>query len=250
MRRVAIKLVAVFIFPLLLWSVISFVFKPADYLFPSPQKVFITAVEQRAILFDHASVTIIEVIIGFIIANILSIILALVVSFFPKIEDSAVSLAVTLKTIPIIAVAPLLVLWFGSGIWSKIATVCMVCFFPALVNVLRGIKSLDQDLYGLFKMYSVNRFRLIRFFILPGITPYIFSALKVSSTLAVIGALVGEFISANRGLGFLIVTNYYSLNIAMVFACIVTSSIFGILLYNFIGYLERRCIETDGNTYL
>ena len=229
---------------LIIWELAILIFHPATYVFPAPLQVFQALQSQGDILWNNSLYTVTEVLIGFILANAISLLIALVVAFIPKIENPMTSLAVTLKTIPIIAIAPLLVLWFGSGIWSKVVAVIFVCFFPALVNILRGIKSLDADLHQLFRVYSVSKFQLIKLFIMPGILPYLFSALKVSSSLAIIGAIVGEFISANKGLGFLIVTNYYSLNIPMVFACILITSFMGIILYHLIGYIEGKTVPS------
>ena len=116
----------------------------------------------------------------------------------------------------------------------------LICFFPALVNVLRGIKSLDRNLLALFKVYQANRRQLIKLLIFPSILPYLFAALKVSSSLAVVGALVGEFIGSNKGLGFLIVSNYYNMNTAFVFAAITVSALMGISFYYAINFLEKN----------
>lgn len=225
---------------ILLWGTTVALLQPDAYLFPSPLDVATSYVSNFSLLVEHSSITLAEVLVGFSVANVLAVGIAMILVFVPSFERVTLNLAVALKTIPIVALAPLLVLWFGSGIWSKIVIVVLVCFFPALVNVLRGVKSLDEDHYDLFRVYGASKRKIVKYFLLPGILPYLLSALKVSSTLAVIGALVGEFVSANRGLGFLIITNYYSMNTSMVFACLIITSAMGLLLYGAINHLEGK----------
>lgn len=227
---------------LFIWWLGVLILQPPAYIFPGPLAVLQTISERYNLLLEHGLNTLVEILIGFIIANALSTTMAFIVAYFPKIENSAMSIAIALKTIPIIAIAPLLILWFGAGIWSKVAAVVLVCFFPALVNILRGIKSLDADLHDVFKLYDITKFQMIKYFILPGIRPYFFAALKVSNSLAIIGALVGEFISANKGIGFLIICSYYSMDVAMVFACILVVSAIGVIMYAIIELLEQKFV--------
>jgi len=228
---------------LLIWQVFIFIFKIPNYLFPSPIEVLNSLVLNNKIIIFNGSITLMESLLGFLLANCISIIIAIFISFKKKQENLIMSIAVTLKTIPIIAITPLLVLWFGSGFYSKIITAALVCFFPSLVNTLRGIKSIDKNLIELFDIYSASNYQKIKCLIIPSISPYLFSALKVSSSLAIIGALVGEFITANKGIGFLIISNYYSLNIAAVFANLIVISFMGIGLYNLIDFFEKKIIK-------
>lgn len=247
MMKIVSKIIFIMII-VILWQFIITIFSVPSYFFPSASVVFNAMKLNYNTILSNASLTLIESLIGFSIANILSIIIALYLAFNREFEDYIMPFAVLLKTIPILAITPLLVLWFGSGIESKAATAGLICFFPSLVNVLRGAKSLDSDMIELFKLYSATKIQLIKFLIFPSILPYLFSALKVSSSLAIVGALVGEFIGANQGLGFLIITNYYNLNIAMVFATIITSSLIGIAFYYIINFIEIKTVRwTDLN---
>jgi NitT/TauT family transport system permease protein len=223
-----------------IWTFVSYVLRPTQYLFPTPDSVFFIITTQLDKYFEHSMYTFSEVIIGFIIANAIGLMVAVAAIFFPKSEKSLTSLAVTMKTIPIIAIAPLLILWFGPDIWSKVAAVVATCFMPILVNVLGGAKTIDRKMKDLISLYAPNKIQELRFFILPGLVPHILSAFKISSSLAIVGALVSEFISANKGLGYLIISNYYSMNIAGVFACIIIASVFGILLYYIFDFIEKK----------
>ncbi len=237
-----IKKLFIFAIVIFLWHSLVVVFQIPSYLFPRPILVFSSFWENKIAIFSNTLITLNETIIGFLIANLISVSIALGIVFNKDLEDLIMPFAITLKTIPVIAITPLLVIWLGSGSYSKIATAALICFFPSLVNVLRGVKSLDRDLVELFKVYSASRAQLTKMFIIPSILPYLFAALKVSSSLAVVGALVGEFIGANRGLGFLILSNYYNLNTPYVFACIIVSSLVGIGFYYLIHFIEKNII--------
>jgi len=238
-RQIAKTILGILTF-LVVWYMSVAIFRLPTYLLPSPLDVWYSLTGNIGIIFENGVVTLQEILLGFFIANMLSVSIAIAVSFFPRLEGTAVASAVVMKTLPIIALAPILVLWFGPGIWSKVAAVVVICFFPSLVNVLRGIKSLDASARDLILLYSPTKFQAVRYFILPGVRPYLYSALKVSSSLAVVGALVGEFISANQGLGFMIISGYYSMDIPLVFAVLVVTSIMGLLMYWGIDTLESR----------
>ncbi|MBU3934873.1 ABC transporter permease [Patescibacteria group bacterium] len=240
-NKIIIK-ITIIVVVMALWQVAVTVFNTPTYIFPAPTKVFGVLIEYRQIIFISAIITMTEAFLGFFIANLASVTIALLISFYRNLESIIIPPAIVIKTMPIIAIAPLLTLWFGSGIFSKVIAAMLVCFFPALINVLRGVKSLSIELVWLFKIYSANKLQLIKKLILPGILPYLFSAFKTSSSLAVVGALVGEFIGSNRGLGFLIMSNYYNMNIPLVFAAIITSSIFGISFYYVIHFFEKKMV--------
>ena len=225
---------------LLIWHAITVIFQIPNYLLPSPLDVWQSLIVNFGLIAENGIITLQEILIGFFIANALSVLIATTVGFFPKLEGGAVATAVVMKTLPIIALAPILVLWFGPDMWSKVAAVVVICFFPSLVNVLRGIKSLDTSARDLILLYSPTKLQTVRYFILPGVRPYLYSALKVSSSLAVVGALVGEFISANQGLGFMIVSGYYAMDVPLVFAVLAVTSIIGLLIYWCIDTLESR----------
>jgi len=240
-----IKKILFIVVLLLLWQILIYIFKVPNYLFPGPIEVINSFIQNFKNIIFNSSITLIEAFLGFLLANSVSIIIAIFISFKKRYENLITSIAVTLKTTPVIAITPLIVLWFGSDIYSKIITASLICFFPALINTLRGIKSIDRNLIELFDIYSVDKYQKIRYLIIPSISPYLFSAFKISSSLAIIGALVGEFITANKGIGFLIISNYYSLNIAAVFANIITISLIGIIFYNLINFFEKKYINWE-----
>lgn len=234
------KLIISIIILIVGWIIITSIFKPAEYLFPSFFSVIDEFNNNKEVFLSNTLNTIIEVVVGFLIANIIGLILAIMAMYYPKLEQILTLIALILKTIPIIAIAPLLVLWFGHGIWSKIAAVTLSCFIPVFINIMSGAKNIVKKYNELISLYNLNNSQIIFYFILPGVIPYLLSAFKISSSLAIVGALVSEFISANKGLGYLIISNYYSMNIAGVFVCIIISSIIGIFIYNICGYMEKK----------
>lgn len=229
-----------FIFGFLgVWQVLVTFFRVPVYLFPSPLEVAVAWLGHWRLILANTAITFTEAFLGFLLANLISVGIAIIVSFFRSTEDLVMPLAIAIKTMPIIALAPLLVIWLGSGLASKVAAAMLVCFFPALVNVLEGVRNLDKKLLWLFRVFSASNFQLVEKLIIPGILPYLFAALKTSSSLAVVGALVGEFIGSNRGLGFIIISNYYNMNTRLVFAAILTSNVIGISFYYLLSYLEK-----------
>ena len=231
---------------LILWQLAAgVVFKESAYLFPPPTRIVRAFIENRSELLSNSLITLGEILLGFAAANLLSTVIALFIAFHMNWEEIVMPLAVIIKTIPIITLSPLLVLWFGPGIFSKVATAALICFFPCLVNILGGVKSLNKNMVYLFNIYSSNKRILVQKLILPSILPYLFSALKTSSSLAVVGVLVGEFIGSNQGLGFLIISNYYNMNTPLVFASIIVSSMIGIVLYFLINEIEKRFVYSE-----
>ena len=218
MRKVIISISII----LIIWVMISIVFHPAEYLFPSLKNVIKEFINNYKTFFNNALYTILEVIAGFAIANIMGLFLALIVIHYKHLEQTITIMAIILKTVPIIAIAPLLVLWFGHGMGSKIAAVTITCFIPVLINVLTGAKEVLLKYNNLIDLYNLNKIQETKYFLLPGIMPYLMSALKM---------------------GYLIISNYYSMNIAAVFACIIISSIIGIVIYYIFDIMEKNLVK-------
>ena len=234
------KTIITILFMIILWMTISFVFHPAEYLFPSLESVAKSFIENYQEFLENTMYTIIEVIVGFGIAVALGLFFAIIIVHYTHLEQILTFSAIILKTIPIITIAPLLVLWFGHGMGSKIAAVAITSFIPILINVLSGAKEILYKYKNIIGLYNMNNRQKTKYFILPGIRPYLMSSLKISSSLAIVGALVSELISANKGIGYLIMSNYYSMNIAGVFVCIILSSLIGIGIYCIFDKLEKN----------
>ena len=140
------------------------------------------------------------------------------------------------------AIAPLLVIWLGTGWWSKIVAAILICFFPVLVNTVKGLKAADLEYRELFETLGASQAQEFRKLRVPYCLPYLFSALKISSSLAVIGAIVGEFVGATQGLGYLIIISSAHLETATLFSAIIAAAFAGIAMFYAIGFTERRLI--------
>jgi NitT/TauT family transport system permease protein len=232
---------------ILLWQFTVYLLHIPKYIFPSPIDILNAILQNLPLLYYNSAITLSEALMGFILANLLSFIFAIWISYNKNLEDVILPIAIILKTIPIIAITPLLVLWMGTGFGSRVVTAGLICFFPSLVNILRGVKQTDRNFTEIFVVYSASKFSTFKLLLLPSIAPYVFSALKVSSSLAIVGALVGEFVGANKGLGFLIIVNYYNLNTPIVFTAILITSCAGILFYYFINFIENKVLFWSDN---
>jgi NitT/TauT family transport system permease protein len=231
--------IIVFVIILVLWELIVIIFTIPEYLLPKPSKIFAALYLSFGKLTPHITVTFIESFFGFLIGGFTGWLLAVLFSFSNTLEKALYPYAIALKSVPIVALAPLLIVWFGSGLLPKILISAIISFFPVVVNVVRGIKSVDSEAIDLFNSLSASKSQLfwkLQFHIS---MPYLFSALKISATLAVIGAIVGEFSGADKGLGFFILISSYRLETIDMFIGIVLSSLMGIMFFYLVNLFER-----------
>lgn len=224
------------------WEIFVMIFAIPEYLLPKPTKIISEIILNFNSLLRHTIITMIEVIFGFLIGNVLGFLGAVIFAHSKTIEKGLYPYAIALKTTPILAIAPLLVLWFGTGMISKIVAAAIVCFFPILVNTVKGLKNIDDEYLDLLRSFSASKYQIFTKLRLPNSLPYIFSALKISTGLAVVGAIVGEFVGAKEGIGFVILISTYHLETATMFAAIIMSALGGILFFYFISLIERKII--------
>jgi len=227
---------------LVIWEAFVFIFNIPEYLLPKPTEIFSEIATNLSSLLKHTGITMLEAVIGFLLGNILGFIAAVFFSHSETAEKGLYPYAIALKTTPILAMAPLLVLWFGTGIISKVVASAIVCFFPILVNTVKGLKSVDKDYLDLLKSFSARKYQIFIKLRLPNSLPYIFSAIKISTGLAVVGAIVGEFVGAKEGIGFIILTSTYHLETVRMFAAIIMSALSGILFFYLISLTEKYIV--------
>lgn len=213
-----------------------------EYLLPGPLTVLTYFMAHFQELAYHTAVTLAEALIGFLIANILAISAAIGVLFVPGLAKAVMPFAISLKTTPIVAMAPLLLLWFGTGMAPKVAAAALICFFPALVNSLTGFNSLLEGEADLFHVYGAAKGQILMKLQIPRAAPYIFAALKVSSSLCIVGAIVGEFVGANHGIGYLILVSSYHLETVRMFSALFATAIAGTLLYVVLDICGRKYV--------
>jgi NitT/TauT family transport system permease protein len=224
---------------LVAWQAIVTLGHIPEYLLPAPTAI--AAAFDRSLAVQFA-VTFTEAAIGFVIASVLAFAVATLFVSYRTLEEGLFPIAIAVKTTPIVAIAPLLVIWLGTGWWSKIVAAMLICFFPVLVNTVKGLKAADLDYRELFETLGASRAQEFRKLRIPFCLPYLFSALKISASLAVIGAIVGEFVGATQGLGYLIIISSAHLETATLFSAIIAAAFAGIAMFYVIDFTERRLI--------
>ncbi len=230
---------------LMVWQAICMIFSIPDYLVPTPVDVFGALSRDWSLLAENAVPTVTEAFFGFLIGNTVAILVAISFVYNKAIEELYYPVAILVKTIPIVAIAPVLKLILGNGMEPKIAVAALICFFPTLVNAVRGFRAVSPNLLELMHVLSASRTEIFRFIRLYGALPYIFSALKISVTMCVLGAIVGEWIGANKGIGYILIQSMYDFDAPRLFATILTASAIAIAGFTIVSVIEKLVITWD-----
>jgi len=191
----------------------------------------------------HAGVTALEVVIGFVLGSALGALIGYALGVSPRVEAVLSPYLLALQIAPKVAFAPLFVMWLGYTMYPKILVAVLIVFFPVLINVLSAMRAMDGDLINLARSFSATRFQVFRMVEFPTTLPPLFSGLRIASTLAVIGVVVGELVGGNMGLGYLLVFFEGQGNTAGVFVIIGALTVIGILAYQAVVLLERRVLH-------
>lgn len=227
---------------LLLWEWADWVFDFNQIILPSPSEIGAAFLEHYPQLFYETGITMLEAILGFFLGGVTAYLSAIVFVHSRPIQNALYPYAIALKSTPLIAIAPLLVLWFGNGIFSKVVMAALVAFFPILVNSVSGLSAIDRETIDLMKSLSASKWQILVKIRIPHSLGYLFASLKIASSLAVVGAVIGEFTGATQGVGYLINTSSYYLETPLMFAAIIMISLGGIVFFGVIAYLERKII--------
>ncbi len=212
------------------------------YLVPAPGAVWDTMVADWALLLEHTWVTTMETIIGFVLAAVIGVATAVLLVYSPTAEKALYPLILFAQVIPKIAIAPILVVWFGFGLTPKIVLAVLIAFFPVVVSAVAGLRSTDPELLELSATMGASRWKTFRKIRFPGALPQLMSGLKVAVTLAVVGAVVGEFVGADRGLGYVLLLASGNLDAPLLFADLILMSLIGVVLFLLVELLERLLI--------
>ncbi len=226
------------------WEWVVHAWQIQPFILPSPRLIWAAlAGGLRSQLFiTHFWVTLTETLAGFAIAAVTGIMLGAVIAQFRLLERTFYPYLVALQTLPKIAVAPLIIVWFGFGITSKIVIAAMVAFFPVLVNVIVGLKTVDQAKLDLMRSLNATRWQTFRMVQFPNALPFVFAGLDIAIVFSVLGAIVGEFVGAQKGLGNLILQYNFALDIAGVFAVLILLAGLGVVLHLVMQALQKRLI--------
>jgi NitT/TauT family transport system permease protein len=218
------------------------------YVFPAPSAVAVTLWNGVTVgTYLHAlGITLTEVLGGFAIGSAFGILLGIAMVQVNVLDRIVFPYVVALQTVPKVAIAPLMIVWFGFGIESKIFIVALTCLFPSLVNTIAGLRAVDSDRIALIRAMCGSRSQLLRYVQLPNALPYIMAGLNTGIVLAVIGAIVGEFVGAKAGIGVLILQANFSLDLAAVFALLVLIAVAGVMLSFMLRQIEARLCFWSG----
>ena len=238
--------VVILVLFLLIWEGIAR-YVNAMYILPTPTKIIEKTWKLREVLITvHLKSTLEVTIIGILIAVFMGVTLAMFMSLNKNIEGAIYPLIVATQTIPITALAPLFVLWFGYGIWSKVVVTVLITFFPITVNVYDGFKSTKREMEELFITYGASKKDIFLKLKIPSALPYFFSALKMAIPLSLIGAAIGEWLGAQSGLGYFSKRMMTQLDGAGVFAPIVILSLIAIILVGVVDIFENYIVKWRG----
>lgn len=213
-----------------------------DFLVPSPAEIAESLWQNRSLLAENAWVTLKEVLLGFGCALVAGLAFAVVLHLFETMRRAFYPLIVASQTIPIIAVAPILVVWFGYGIGPKLAVIALICFFPITVNALDGLRSVDPDATKMMRTLDASRWQTFRRVEAPTALPYAFSGAKISIAVAFIAAVFGEWVGSSSGLGHLMLYDNAQFETARLFASVLVLSAMAIALFGLLALAERRLV--------
>jgi NitT/TauT family transport system permease protein len=228
---------------LLLWQGVIVVFGVPQYIAPSPLDVLAAFRSEGHILWLNFWPTLSEALLGFVAGNLVAILLAVWFVHSWTAERAFYPIAVFINTIPIIAIAPILVLIFGNGYAPKIVIAALICFFPTLVNMVRGLKAVSPQMLELMRILSASKPEVFWKVRLQSSLPFLFAALKIASTTSVIGAIVGEWIGSNFGLGALIIEATYNFRSPLLYATVFVAAGLAVMLFSLVSLAERRLVR-------
>lgn len=212
------------------------------YLVPPPDQIVARGLATAGLLFGHCLVTCYEVLIGFLLAILGGILLGAMVVSSRVVEDTVYPWLVVIQVIPKVAIGPLLVVWLGFGLGPKLLLAFLLAFFPIMINTMLGLKSVPRESIFLMRAMGANRVGILRYLLLPQALPSICSSLKVAVTLATIGAIVGEFIGSNSGLGYVLIAANGTLDTTLLFVALIWITIVALLFYGAVALIEKLLI--------
>jgi len=223
-----------------IWQLAPPLLKIREYLLPGPASVVRAALNFSIPWHTHLAVTTLEILGGFALAGAAGVALGVAIAWSPTIARALVPFLVFVNTLPKVAVAPLFLLWLGYGIVPNVLIAALIGFFPVVINTAVGLTQVDDELLDLGRAFGAPTWKVFLKIRLPNALPYVLSALKITATAAVVGAIVGEFVASQAGLGMVIVNAQTNLNTPVAFAALLWISIIGLALYGVVCLAARR----------
>lgn len=224
---------------LLAWQMLAGIFEIPKWLLPSPLDILVAFWRWKADLVIHILTTLYETVVGFLLAVAIGIPLAVLMTYSRVVQSILYPILAAVQSVPRTAIAPLLLVWIGAGELPKIVIVFLISFFPIVINTLTGMRHVEEELLDLTASLCATKGQTVWQIRFPNAIPYAFSAFKMSITLSVVGAVIGEFVGADRGLGYMILIAASQLKTDLAFVCIGLLAILGMGLFGCIAMLER-----------
>jgi ABC-type nitrate/sulfonate/bicarbonate transport system permease component len=212
------------------------------WLLPAPSVIIMTLVVSRELLLDHTLVTLLEVVVGFALALLCGVLLACGIAASRTLKRALYPFVIASQMVPIIVIAPLLLIWVGYGLTPKVIVVALTAFFPIVVNMVDGLQAVDPDVVNLLRTMGASRWQIFVKVQVPAALPFLFSGLRVAMAVSVIGAIIGEWMGSSQGLGYLMIRSKPQFLTERVFAAIVVLSVMGTALFVLVGVVEKCAI--------
>jgi NitT/TauT family transport system permease protein len=222
------------------WQLAVSVFAVREYILPSPLVVLRTLGGSEIPWAGHLWITTLEIVGAFLVAGASGVALGIAIAWSPVLASALVPFLVFVNTLPKVAVAPLFLLWLGYGVVPNMLIGALIGFFPVVINTAVGVTQVDEEMLDLGRVFNAPKWRVFAKIRIPNAYPYILSALKVTATAAVVGAIVGEFVASQKGLGYVIITTQGSMNTPVAFAALVWISVVGLAVYGAVVLAARR----------
>jgi NitT/TauT family transport system permease protein len=229
---------------IVLWEILPPLLGISKFLIP-PVSAVANALRisfERGLIIDNFAITLWEALAGFVIGSTLAIVCAAILTRSRLIERALMPYLVALQALPKVALAPLIVVWLGVGLSSKVAIAAIISFFPVLINATVGFTTIEAEKMELMRSLVASKWQAFRIVVFPNALPFIFAGLNVAIVFSITGALVGEFIGADRGLGNLLMQMNYSMDISGMFAVLVILGALGVALHGIVRFLHRRIV--------
>jgi NitT/TauT family transport system permease protein len=237
-RRV-LRITVFYVAAILLWEGLIKLLHVPDWLVPAPSQILDVIVDKNLVMLSHTLVTLEATVLGFVLALGVGVVCAIGIVHFPLLRDTLYPTLIMFNSFPKVAIAPLFVVWIGVGIESKIANAFLTALFPIVLNTIMGLTDMDRELLELVRSMSKSRWVLFWKIRLPHSLPYLFAGCKIAISLAVIGAIVGEFISGRAGLGYLVLSANNYFNTPMAFTALLYLVLMSLALYGLVILAEK-----------
>jgi len=235
------------VFLLIVWEILTRALDIAAWLLPAPSRIVLALWDKKALLLSHLWPTLIEASLGLAVATVLAIVIASLMWYWPKFSDAMGPILVFSQTIPMIALAPLLVIWFGYGLLPKVLVVILVCFFPIVLSLHTGLQAVSPEHQKLFRSLGASRLQQFRWLNWPFALPHFFSGLRIAATYCVLGAVIAEWLGAQKGLGIFLTRSAKSFQTDAVFAAIIVISLLSLALVGMVNLVGRRMVRWQTN---